>query len=59
MSQASDPDPGGEPPVCQHCGAGLDEALAREHRGVRRLGCLACGVQLVCRPGQPWETIRG
>lgn len=45
--------------ACPHCGAPVDESEAREHAGVGRLGCLVCGVQLVRRPGQGWETIRG
>lgn len=45
--------------ACPHCGCPVDESGAREHAGISRLGCLSCGVQLVRRPGQEWETIRG
>lgn len=44
---------------CPHCGHPVDEDRAREHAGASRLGCLSCGVQLVRRPGQAWEAIRG
>lgn len=44
---------------CPHCDAAVDESRAREHPSGQRLGCMACGVQLIRRPGQPWQTIRG
>ena len=44
---------------CPNCGAPLDERRAREQGGVERVGCLACGLQLVRRPGAGWEGIRG
>lgn len=45
--------------ACPHCGNPVDEGGAQEYAGISRLGCLSCGVQLVRRPGQDWETIRG
>ena len=53
------PGPGNQPVRCAHCGATVDESDARRYPDVERLGCMACGVQLIRRPGQPWETIRG
>ena len=44
---------------CPHCDSEVDESRARDHPGGQRLGCLACGVQLVRRAGERWETIRG
>ncbi|MBV8561079.1 MAG: hypothetical protein JO050_09905 [Acidimicrobiia bacterium] len=48
-----------DPPTCPGCGASLDDKAARQVGGVERLGCLGCGLQLVRRPGQGWESIRG
>lgn len=58
MGVSAGPGPA-DPLRCPHCGVPVDESAAREHSGIRRLGCLACGVQLVRRPGEGWETIRG
>ena len=50
---------GAEPLRCPHCDATVDESRAREYPSGQRLGCMACGVQLIRRPGQAWQTIRG
>ena len=39
-----------------HTLAGVDP---REQGGVDRFSCLACGLQLVRRRGEHWESIRG
>ena len=46
--------------ACPHCGAAVDLTRAWEGaNGVWRVGCLNCGVQLVRRGSETWETIRG
>ena len=50
---------GPAPLRCPHCDATVDESGARRYPSGERLGCMACGVQLIRRPGQHWQTIRG
>ena len=50
---------GPEPVPCPHCGAAVDDSGARRHPSVERVGCMECGVQLIRRPGEPWQSIRG
>ena len=45
--------------TCLGCGAPVDEAQVREDGAVERFSCMRCGLQLVRRPGQGWESIRG
>ena len=44
---------------CPHCDVPVDVSEPRRHPSADRVGCMACGVQLVRRPGEGWETIRG
>jgi Zn ribbon nucleic-acid-binding protein len=44
---------------CPGCDTAIDEQRVREQGGVERFSCLACGLQLVRRPHQRWESIRG
>ena len=44
---------------CPHCGASIDGRRARRSGPLWRLGCPACGLQLVRRPGSDWTGIRG
>ena len=51
---------GGQEPVrCPHCDAAVDESRAREYPSAEHMGCMACGVQLIRRRGEPWQAIRG
>ena len=45
--------------TCPGCDAPIDEERVREQGGVDRFSCLVCGLQLVRRPGERWESIRG
>jgi Zn ribbon nucleic-acid-binding protein len=45
--------------TCPGCDALIDGEHVHEQGAVERFSCLACGLQLVRRPGQPWESIRG
>jgi transposase-like protein len=44
---------------CPGCGAPVDEKRVREQGDAERFSCLGCGLQLVRRRGQRWESIRG
>ncbi len=44
---------------CPGCDAPIDEKRVRPQGDVDRFSCLVCGLQLVRRPGQEWESIRG
>jgi Zn ribbon nucleic-acid-binding protein len=48
-----------DPATCPGCDAAIDEQRVREQGGVERFSCLECGLQLVHRPGDRWESIRG
>jgi hypothetical protein len=43
---------------CGHCGR-LVEDTPRRTGDVERVGCGWCGVQLIRREGEQWQTIRG
>jgi len=45
--------------TCPGCNAPIDDERVNEQGGVDRFSCLVCGLQLVRRPGQQWESIRG
>ena len=45
--------------ACPGCDAPIDNDRVREQGDVERFSCLSCGLQLVRRPGQQWESIRG
>jgi len=46
-------------PACPGCGAAIDEQRVRDHGTVEHFSCLSCGLQLVRRRGERWESIRG
>jgi predicted RNA-binding Zn-ribbon protein involved in translation (DUF1610 family) len=46
-------------PTCPGCDAPIDDEHVRDHGTVQHFSCLNCGLQLVRRPGQRWESIRG
>lgn len=45
--------------TCPGCNTPIDTNRVREHGNVERFSCLTCGLQLVRRSGEPWESIRG
>ena len=45
--------------TCPGCDAPIDCEQVFEQGDTERFSCLACGLQLVRRPGQEWESIRG
>ena len=44
---------------CPGCGAPVDDARVRKQGDAERFSCLQCGLQLVRRRGERWESIRG
>ncbi|MCU1449500.1 MAG: hypothetical protein JWP02_1670 [Acidimicrobiales bacterium] len=44
---------------CPGCSAAVDETRVREQGDAERFSCLSCGLQLVRRRGERWESIRG
>jgi len=44
---------------CPGCDAPIDDDRVRHHDDVDHFSCLGCGLQLVRRPGERWESIRG
>jgi hypothetical protein len=44
---------------CPGCDTPIDDAHVRDHGDIQHFSCLACGLQLVRRPGDRWESIRG
>jgi Zn ribbon nucleic-acid-binding protein len=46
-------------PTCPGCDAPIDDEHVRDHGTVQHFSCLKCGLQMVRRPGQRWESIRG
>ena len=44
---------------CPNCGTGVDASRARRAGELERVGCPACALQLVRRPGGEWAGIRG
>jgi hypothetical protein len=45
--------------TCPGCDALIDDDRVYEQGGVARFSCLTCGLQLVRRRGERWESIRG
>jgi len=48
-----------ESDACPGCDSPIEGDRVRNQGYVERFSCLNCGLQLVRRPGERWESIRG